>query len=255
MKKEKLLHKDLAGWDIPIVERQVNIERKYRKEFGPLIREYRSKSHTPELMNTVWQGFWKQALGIEKNQVPRCNLATDEIATLEEKGKMLLLLPDVIFEAEGLAELANKFSWTRNSRITDINEARNIKHYSNRGGCVDVEATISTPVEYALMNEKDLRKKIKGHGRTPQRIPTYVTADIFGLLFEGCVFDKIGTSSWLLGSWYGGEKKEFLMASFDISKNCIVISNGNGDGSYSYLGGRSERVYNKPQHFWQGITI
>jgi len=252
--REGSLYKELREWEIPVAPiSPINIERQYRKEIASLIQEYRSKSHMPELIDGVWQGFWKQAVNISENQVPRCNRTTEEIALLEKNGKMLLLLPDVIFKPKGLVKLANAFPWIRDSWITNLNYVQKIKHNSAVGGCIDVEASISTPVDYTLLSKRELREKIEGQARNPQRIPTYITASVFRLLFTGSSFDQTGTRSRLLGSWYEDKEKEVLSASFDSTNNRIVFSHGNSDGSYPGLGGRSEGVSEKSNHIWRRV--
>lgn len=244
------MFKELRQWKISATELNLaKTERLFRRGIASSIQEYQSKPHTPELINNVWQGFWGKAgkMVDYKYHVPRCDRTAEEIAQLEKKGRMVVLLPDDIFTANGLERLGRIFPFKMNQSI-DQKEALKISHTSVKGGCFDVETNILTPVSYVLQNESELIKKIEREGRGGQRFPTYIAASEFRkLVAKGNSFD-VETWSRLPGSLCDGK---VLSACSD--DNGYVLDLRSPDESSSSLGGRTELKKDKSNYFWRRL--
>lgn len=244
---------EMRTWEIPATQLSLSkTERLFRRGIASCIQEYQSKLHTPELIDNIWQGFWEKAgkMVNHKYQIPRCDRTVDEIAQLEKKQRMVLLLPNDIFTHDGLGRLGKifpfKMNWT-----TDQKEALKIFHISTKGGCFDVETSLVTPVDYVLHNESGLIKKIEKEGRSGQRLSTYIVASEFSkLVTMGHPFDEksFGTWSRLPGSLYEGK---VLGARSD--SNGYIFDLCNPDESSSSLGGRTESKKDKSNYFWRRL--
>src|SRR3989344_2880420 len=109
-----------------------------------VIREYKTTSHTPELIYKTWQAIWNawgEPIG-HSFDVPACDRTSEQLEALRAEVRGVLLVPDEIYTKEGLALLGRIFpkmgNWSVGENTTVVNEREG-------EGCIDVEMTVDAP--------------------------------------------------------------------------------------------------------------
>lgn len=157
------------------------------------ISEYKKRPLTPELVNKTWQTIWETwGTSIRHTfQVPPCDRTSEELAELQRQGKKVLLMPDELYERQGLELLKSIFrtgNWLSN----------NVSNQENNGGCIDIEMALDSP--YRDTTENKAMSILKKQNRTGQRLATHIVASQFSYLLTGRFLDE-DTLSCLPGSW------------------------------------------------------
>ena len=160
------------------------------------VREFKEKPHTPETVTKYWKTLWsvwgeKAELSLT---VPHCDRTAGEINQLEKEGRKLVYVPNEVASQDGRHLLGQIFPKIQSH---SVREGNSVSNESNRGGWLDIEASLDSP--NLDTKEKGLKNKFKREGRDGQRLNTYIVGSQDAKLQTGHYFDE-KTASRLLGS-------------------------------------------------------
>lgn len=166
-----------------------------------IMQEYKTQSHTPELVTETWQTIWKvDELRVDLTiNVPPCDRTKEELVKLEQEGRMLVYVPPELSTQENRHLLGKMFPRMRSYSTEKENPVTNeLSQY----GWVDVEASVDAP--NINTTEEELRSLFASQGREGVSLNTYIIASQFSNRVKGHYFDEGLIWSRLLGSRYRG---------------------------------------------------
>lgn len=252
----------ISGLTIPVkVQREVNADfatieavriptpklqdDKFREILRPIIQDYKTaKNHSPDLINYTWESIW-EVMGADGHayKVPFCDRSLGELEELRLNKRDVLLLPDEIYTPVGLYRLRKIFglvypgNWTNTEEMATV-----ISHNSTKGGCIDVDMEL-TGYPYGIYNgnHTELEKRLAFVGKSGQRLPTFLMASWFSMLFYGYNF-----KNWSILSGSSYEDKPLFVCN-NINGEVLIKKNDLGSKRNSYQSDvRTEgRVQNK----------
>lgn len=218
------------GKDIPLpseeeaIQAQFDAERLITQQYRTAIDEYKLKQHTPEFLTSTWQAVyrnWFKNLDIPLEEIPSCDRTLEEIQELEKKDRMVLYIPEELYQWGNGYFLDKRRGNVEVSDYVDRFEDKYKLH-----GWLDIDAKVEAP--YGGTSVEELKRAIELEGRLGATVNPYIICSLFTKEVFGYHLDEKGTRSRLLGTvvndqpvvfYYGGNHSTPFGVEFSSDSN------------------------------------
>lgn len=208
--------------------------------FQKLLKEYKRNPYDPDVNTRIWRAFLPEVC------IPACDWTEEQITAPitgvegEQQPGMMVYLPDLYRNREGLIHLGQRFPQMNSY---SVQEGTLIVSEDRPGGWIKIEAGTDSPNRDT--QEQKLRDHFKSQGSYGQREEVYILGGQFSKRVNGRYFDQFDQSeTWsrLPGSRGGGHVVD---ASFYSDGDLYVRWYLKPRACHGGLGGRSEGVLQK----------
>lgn len=187
------------------------------------VRNFKERSHTPEVVTEYWQIVWKvwgEKVGLSLT-VPACDRSIEEIKQLDAERRKLVYVPDHVASQKNRYILGKIFPQRPSFAVEENNHVANV---SNQGGWFDIEASVRAP--NTGTNQKGLEKRFKEQGKVGQRLNTYIIGSQDAKLQTNNYFDE-NVWSRLPGTRLGNSRfgSRMLAAHYLVDGRLCVVRN------------------------------